>query len=132
LNLNAFKKNHKAKKINNNIKNILSANEKIKKTKIKHDTNIYNIFKTEKDVTKNKINYIPITSRDKQTNRSRNMIFENNNTNTKIESNTVYLDLSPNPRNNMLSAKQDQRKEILNQRNSVYSKDLIFNRKKKK
>ena len=131
LNLNAFKKNHKAKKINNNIKNILSANEKIKKTKIKHDTNIYNIFKTEKDVTKNKINYIPITSRDKQTNRSRNMIFENNNTNTKIESNTVYLDLSPNPRNNMLSAKQDQRKEIPNQRNSVYSKDLIFNRKKK-
>ena len=38
------------------------------KIKIKHGTNIYNIINTEKDLSKNKVNYIPITSRDRRTN----------------------------------------------------------------
>ena len=78
---------------------------------MKQENDIYNIFKTEKDLSKNKINYIPITYRDRKpkTNRSRNKHLETNNintnTNSKFETNTVYLDLSFNSKNKMLSAK---------------------------
>ena len=135
VNLNTFNKINKTNKINNNnIKKLLSSNDKIKKNKIKikHETNIYNILNTEKELSKNKINYIPITSRDRRTNHSRNDNFENNH--NKFESNTVFLDLTPNINNKLLSAKKAQKKEIKeipNQRHSAYSKQLISKLKKK-
>ena len=135
ININTFNKINKTNKINNNnIKKLLSSNEKIRKNKIKikNEANIYNILNTEKDSSKNKINYISITSRNRRTNHSRNENIENNN--NKFESNTVFLDLSPDTNNKLLSSKKTQKKqikEIPNQRNSAYSKQLISRLKKK-
>ena len=56
------------------------------------------------------------------------------NNNPKFESKTVFLDLAPNSKNNILKAKKDlkkESKEIPNKKNSVYSKQLIINQKKK-
>ena len=126
LNMNSFKKTNITNKINN-YKNIISLNEKMKKNKVRNVTNLYNIIKTEKDLSKNKINYIPITSRDRKTNHSRNENFEVNN--TKFETNTVFLDLAPNSKNDITS--NEQRMNSTNQRNSIYSKRFILNKKNK-
>ena len=126
LNMNSFKKTNITNKINN-YKNIISLNEKIKKNKVRNVTNLYNIIKTEKDLSKNKINNIPITSRDRKTNHSRNENFEVNN--TKFETNTVFLDLAPNSKNDITS--NEQRMNSTNQRNSIYSKRFILNKKNK-
>ena len=137
LYMNSFKKVNinKTNKINTNFKNILSPTERMQKNRIKYNTNIYNNFNTERDSTKIKNNnYIPITSRDRKTNHSRNEIIDNNNSNSKFESKTVFLDLAPNSKNNFLKGKKDPNggsKEIPNKRNSVYSKQLISNQKKK-
>ena len=133
LNINNFKKINKTNKINNNIRNIIFSNKKTQKSKIKNETNLYNIFKTEKNLPNSNINYIPITSRNRKSNHSRNENFEDHN--TKFESNTVFLDLAPNSKNEIISTVRDQRKEtneIPLQRNSVYSKHYIMNKKNNK
>ena len=134
LKLNTFKNINKGNKINNNIKKILSAHQKIKKSKVKNDPNLYNILYNEKDLSKNKNNYIPITSRDKKVKRSRNHNFENNNE-SQFDSNTVFIDLISNTKNDdIMSSKRNKLKvsnEIQPQRTTIYSKNLISNQKPK-
>ena len=129
LNINTFKNINKGNKINNNIKKILSPNQKIKKSKVKNDSNIYNILYTEKDLSKNKNNYIPITYRDKKPIRSRNSNNFVQNNETQFNSNTVYIDLMSNTKNN--NKLKESYNEINPQRTTVYSKRLISNQKSK-
>ena len=134
LNINTYKSINKGNKINNNIKKILSSNQKIKKSKVKNDSNLYNILYTEKDISKIKNNYIPITYRDKKVNRSRNLNLEKNNNESKFESNTVFIDLVSNTKNDNIISPKNKLKEsndIQPQRTTVYSKRLISNQKSK-
>ena len=136
LNLNTFKKINKTNKINYDLQNILSINKKSKKNKTRNEKNLYNAFYTEKDISKNKINYIPITSRDQKTNHSRNYnnnLSNINNTNTsQFESNTMFLLNRPYITNNLLSTKKSNDLNIFQSRtNNIYSKRLISNNKTK-
>ena len=101
---------------------------------MKNDPNLYNILYNEKDLSKNKNNYIPITSRDKKVKRSRNHNFENNNE-SQFDSNTVFIDLISNTKNDdIMSSKRNKLKvsnEIQPQRTTIYSKNLISNQKPK-
>ena len=90
----------------------------MQKNKIKYNTNLYNNIYTERDSTKIKNNYIPITSRERRTNHSRNEILDNNN--PKFESKTVFLDLAPNSKNNFLKTKKEPKKESKEIQKIVY------------